>query len=88
MIRRLQWYGHVRRSGEQRELNMTIHGESPRGRPRLRSMDTITRDTIASEWNGGEGCLVALMIWPAKVSIGKKHVKLFSESCMIIPLHR
>ena len=48
MQKRLCWYGHVRRRYEchttRTVLDMVVEGVSPRGRPKLRYMDTIRRD--------------------------------------------
>ena len=47
--KRLRWYGHVRRRDDSHMtrtvLDMEVEGVLPRGRPKLRSMDTIRRDT-------------------------------------------
>ena len=46
--RRLQWYGHLGMRGEQEPtqqvLSITVQGETSRGRPRLRFLDTFRRD--------------------------------------------
>ena len=46
--KRLHWYGHVRRRDEshttRRVLDMEVDDVRPRGRPKLRYMDTIKRD--------------------------------------------
>ena len=48
MQNRLRWYGHVRRRDESHitrtVLDMEVEGVRPRGRPKLRYMDTIRRD--------------------------------------------
>ena len=48
----------MRRRGEQEPsqevLSMTVQGERPRGRPRLRY--GYHHQGYESEWNGGEGC--------------------------------
>ena len=52
MQKRLRWYGHVRRRDESHTtrtvLDMVVEGVSPRGRPKLRYMDTIKRHQ--KEW--------------------------------------
>ena len=49
MQKRLRWYGHVRRRDESHitrtVLDMEVEGVSPRGRPKLRYIDTIRSDT-------------------------------------------
>ena len=48
MQKRLRWYGHVRRRNDSHitrtVLDMEVEGMIPRGRPKLRYMDTIRRD--------------------------------------------
>ena len=48
MQKRLGWYGHVRRRDDihmtRTVLNMEVEGVRPRGRLKLRYMDTIRRD--------------------------------------------
>ena len=48
MQKRLRWYGHVIRRYDspmtRTVLEMEVAGVRPRGRPRLRHMDTIRRD--------------------------------------------
>ena len=48
MQKRLRWYGHVRRRDDSHMtrtvLDMEVEGVRPRGRPKLRYMDTIRRD--------------------------------------------
>ena len=48
MQKRLHWYGHVRRRDESHitrtVLDMEVKGMIPRGRPKVRYMDTIGRD--------------------------------------------
>ena len=48
MQKRLRWYGHVRRRDESHitrtVLDMEVEGVRPRGKPKLRYMDTIKRD--------------------------------------------
>ena len=48
MQKRLRWYGHVRRRDESHTtrtvLEMEVECVRPRGRPKLRYMDTIRRD--------------------------------------------
>ena len=48
MQKRLRWYGHVRHRYESHiistVLDMVVEGVRPRGRPKLRYMDTIRRD--------------------------------------------
>ena len=47
MQKRIRWYGHVRRRDEslttRTVLDMVVEGVRPRGRPKLRYMDTIKR---------------------------------------------
>ena len=47
MQKRLRWHGHVRRRDESHTtrtmLEMVVEGVRPRGRPKLRYMDTIRR---------------------------------------------
>lgn len=45
--RRLNWYGHIRRSVTsiaRRALDLIVPGVRPRGRPRMRWIDTVRRD--------------------------------------------
>ena len=48
MQKQLRWYGHVRHIDESHitrtVLDMEVEGVRPRGRPKLRYMDTIRRD--------------------------------------------
>ena len=48
MQKRLRWYGHVSRRDDSHitrtVLDMVVEGVRPRGRPKLRYMDTIRRD--------------------------------------------
>ena len=48
MQNRLRWYGHVSRRDDihmtRTVLDMVVEGVRPRGRPKLRYMDTIRRD--------------------------------------------
>ena len=48
MQKRLRWYAHVRRRYESHTtrtvMDMVVEGVRPRGRPKLRYMDTIRRD--------------------------------------------
>ena len=48
MQKRLRWYGHVSRRDDSHMtravLDMMVEGVRPRGRPKLRYMDTIRRD--------------------------------------------
>ena len=58
--RRLEWFGHVKRSlGEPENIRtvteMKMEGKCPRGRPKLRWNDTVRRDlnawNIKEEWD-------------------------------------
>ena len=54
--RRLEWSGHVKRRDETENFRAVVEikmeGKRPRGRPKLRSKDTVRRDLKASGRNG------------------------------------
>ena len=58
VMRRLEWFGHVKRRGKIENswafVEMKMEGMRPRGRPKLRRKDTVRRDikvwNIREEW--------------------------------------
>ena len=59
VMRRLQWFGHLRRSVETENIRavaeIKMEGKRHKGRPRLRWKDTVRRDMKSLDDQGGMG---------------------------------
>ena len=80
VMRRLEWFRHVKRRDETENIRVVVKMKRPRGRPKLRWKDTVRRDL--KSWNIREDRATDRKRWKGLCKTRYRETAAKGEKCL------